>query len=124
MTFNRHQNLFYPCNLMKVCRSKEYNSFIFIRVFKEGRRRLFIDSPKQDTINSTPQKTSGVMKQLFTSPPSSLKRTLPASLTLDDKRQKLFHLRTFSVPNLRGIGNLKHIPALPEPMASPCAVSV
>jgi hypothetical protein len=77
---------------MKVCLSKEYNNFIIVRVFKEGRRRLFIDSPKQETINSAPQKTSSVMKQLFTSPPSSFKRTLPAantSLTLDDKRQKL-----------------------------------
>lgn len=64
----------------------------------KGRRRLFVDSPKQQiTVDSsnenqppvTPRKASGVIKQLFASPSASLKRT-PSNLTLNDKRQKLF----------------------------------
>ncbi len=72
--------------------------------FKESRRRLFVDSPKQDTTTSsvcenqppiTPRKASGVIKQLFASPSSSFKRTPSSSssttgLIINDKRQKLF----------------------------------
>ncbi|CAF3149207.1 unnamed protein product [Rotaria socialis] len=70
---------------------------------EKGRRRLFIDSPKQKTSNTifedeqqppiTPRKASGVIKQLFSSPSSSLKRTLPSpnhSSTSTDKRPRLF----------------------------------
>jgi len=68
---------------------------------KESRRRLFVDSPKQDSTNSvpenqppiTPRKASGVIKQLFASPSSSFKRTSSSpntSLIINDKRQKLF----------------------------------
>jgi len=76
---------------------------LFFCLFQEGRRRLFVDSPKQNISNSkheqqhqppiTPRKASGVIKQLFSSPSSSLKRTLPSpnhSSTNNDKRQKLF----------------------------------
>ncbi len=70
-------------------------------ILKEGRRRLFIDSPKQDPTISisenqppiTPRKASGVIKQLFASPSSSFKRTPSSSntsLLINDKRQKLF----------------------------------
>ncbi len=73
--------------------------FKFCFFSKEGRRRLFVDSPKQNLSNSksqppiTPRKASGVIKQLFSSPSSSLKRTLPSpnhSTTNTDKRQRLF----------------------------------
>jgi len=68
---------------------------------EKGRRRLFVDSPKQDPSNSvsenqppiTPRKASGVIKQLFASPSSSFKRTSSShntSLIINDKRQKLF----------------------------------
>lgn len=72
----------------------------------EGRRRLFVDSPKQELNHSnaenqppslpptTPRKASGVIKQLFASPSSSFKRTTSSSSTTTiishDKRQKLF----------------------------------
>ena len=70
-------------------------------LFQEGRRRLFVDSPKQDTNSSvsenqtpvTPRKASGVIKQLFASPSPSFKRTTTSSNTnfiINDKRQKLF----------------------------------
>lgn len=71
--------------------------------FLEGRRRLFVDSPKQNILNPvpeqaqppvTPRKASGVIKQLFSSPSSSLKRTLPSpnqpGSTNTDKRPRLF----------------------------------
>ncbi|CAF3561764.1 unnamed protein product [Rotaria sp. Silwood1] len=70
--------------------------------YEKGRRRLFVDSPKQQTSISiseehqppiTPRKASGVIKQLFSSPSSSFKRTLPSpnnSSTNTDKRQRLF----------------------------------
>ena len=68
---------------------------------EEGRRRLFLDSPKQDTTSyssenqppTTPRKASGVIKQLFASPSPSFKRTPSSSnisFVVDDKRQKLF----------------------------------
>ena len=70
---------------------------------KEGRRRLFVDSPRQEnppatTTESsqppvTPRKASGVIKQLFASPSSSMKRTLPSPsqhATNTDKRPRLF----------------------------------
>jgi hypothetical protein len=74
---------------------------LFLYFFKEGRRRLFVDSPKQDTSSCvsenqppiTPRKASGVIKQLFVSPSSSFKRTSSSSntnLIINDKRQKLF----------------------------------
>lgn len=75
--------------------------YVFL-LFKEGRRRLFVDSPKQKSLSEqsnqqhspiTPRKASGVIKQLFSSPSSSLKRSLPSpnhSSTNQDKRQRLF----------------------------------
>jgi len=81
---------------MKVCfLSNKFNKTYF-SIFKEGRRRLFIDSPKQDTTNSisekqlpiTPRKAGGVIKQLFASPTSSSSSN--TSLIINDKRQKLF----------------------------------
>ncbi len=85
---------------MKVCFAIEISKNILL-MFQEGRRRLFVDSPKQDTTDSnsenqppiTPRKASGVIKQLFASPSSSFKRTtssLNANLIIHDKRQKLF----------------------------------
>jgi len=79
--------------------SKPFSS---LQSHEKGRRRLFVDSPKQHTSNSvseehqspiTPRKASGVIKQLFSSPSSSLKRTLPSPnncSTNNDKRQRLF----------------------------------
>ena len=73
---------------------------IHVLVFVEGRRRLFIDSPQQKSSDSvvdsqtpiTPRKASGVIKQLFASPSSSLKRTHPSPHhpTSHDKRPRLF----------------------------------
>jgi len=62
---------------------------------EKGRRRLFVDSPKQEPTDQpplTPRKASGVIKQLFSSPSSSLKRSLPSpNTTLNtDKRARLF----------------------------------
>ena len=68
--------------------------------FSEGRRRLFIDSPQQKPSDPildpqpsahpiTPRKASGVIKQLFSSPSSSLKRTHP-SPHHHEKRPRLF----------------------------------
>lgn len=82
----------------------DYMTFVFSSscIYIEGRRRLFIDSPKQDPTTSisenqppiTPRKASGVIKQLFASPSSSFKRTPSSSnttsLLINDKRQKLF----------------------------------
>ncbi|CAF2631532.1 unnamed protein product [Rotaria sp. Silwood2] len=79
--------------------SKPFSS---LQSHEKGRRRLFVDSPKQQTSTSvseeyqppiTPRKASGVIKQLFSSPSSSFKRTLPSpnnSSTNTDKRQRLF----------------------------------
>ncbi|CAF1175667.1 unnamed protein product [Rotaria sordida] len=80
--------------------SKHFSS---LQSHEKGRRRLFVDSPKQQTSISiseehqlpiTPRKASGVIKQLFSSPSSSsFKRTLPSpnnSSTNIDKRQRLF----------------------------------
>lgn len=83
-------NLLFEINLTNSC------------ISKEGRRRLFIDSPQQRDVNSisenqpptTPRKASGVIKQLFASPSASFKRTTSSSSTtnivIHDKRQKLF----------------------------------
>ncbi|CAF1229385.1 unnamed protein product [Rotaria sp. Silwood1] len=77
-------------------------AFTSSQSYEKGRRRLFVDSPKQQTSISiseehqppiTPRKASGVIKQLFSSPSSSFKRTLPSpnnSSTNTDKRQRLF----------------------------------
>lgn len=64
-------------------------------LISEGRRRLFIDSPKTKPLDPqlTPRKASGVIKQLFASPSASLKRSLPSpnhSSTTNDKRRRLF----------------------------------
>jgi hypothetical protein len=92
---------------MTVC---ERSFFILTRTFDrliqhdlvESRRRLFVDSPQQITSTAiceqaptpvTPRKASGVIKQLFSSPSSSLKRTLPSpnqSSINTDKRPRLF----------------------------------
>ncbi|CAF0942689.1 unnamed protein product [Adineta steineri] len=77
-------------------------SFASLQSHEKGRRRLFVDSPKQNTSITiseqheppiTPRKASGVIKKLFSSPSSSLKRPLTSpnnSSTNNDKRQKLF----------------------------------
>jgi hypothetical protein len=75
--------------------SKPFSTF---QSHDKGRRRLFVDSPKQKPSEEhqppiTPRKASGVIKQLFSSPSSNLKRSLPSpnhSSTINDKRQKLF----------------------------------
>lgn len=78
----------------KLILSKQF--FHFYQEFSvEGRRRLFVDSPKQEPTDQpplTPRKASGVIKQLFSSPSSSLKRSLPSpNTTLNtDKRARLF----------------------------------
>lgn len=78
-----------------------FDCLILKRQFlSEGRRRLFIDSPQQKSsqvVNDsstpvTPRKASGVIKQLFASPSSSLKRTHPSphAPSSQDKRPRLF----------------------------------
>lgn len=70
---------------------------------EKGRRRLFVDSPRQEnpTTNHTeqtptpvtPRKASGVIKQLFASPCSSSKRALPSPSQTSsnvEKRPRLF----------------------------------
>ncbi|CAF1056814.1 unnamed protein product [Rotaria magnacalcarata] len=79
----------------------QIKSVVSLQSSEKGRRRLFVDSPKQDTTScasenqppTTPRKASGVIKQLFASPSPSFKRTPSSSninLVVDDKRQKLF----------------------------------
>jgi hypothetical protein len=85
------------------CHRREETSSKDCFCFLEDRRRLFVDSPKPNILNSvpeqaqppvTPRKASGVIKQLFSSPSSSLKRTLPSpnqpGSTNTDKRPRLF----------------------------------